>query len=190
MDTFELTKIAGPVLAALLLMFAPKTLAELAGGHGGGNEELAGYALPQPKPQAAAVTGAAGSAAPAAVAAFDPANIVKLLATAKPEAGEAAYKRCVTCHANDKSAKSGAGPNLWNVVGRKKGGRDDFGAYSEALKAKGGEWTYADLAAFLHNSKEWMPGTKMNIAVSDPAELADLVSYLRTLADSPAPLPQ
>ena len=189
MDSFELTKFAGPVLAALLLMFAPKTIAELAGGHGGGHEDFAGYALPAPEPETAAKAVAAGGAATAATA-FDAANVLKLLAAAKPEGGEATFKRCVTCHANDKSAKSGAGPNLWNVVGRKKGGREDFGAYSDALKAKGGEWSFADLAAFLHNSKEWLPGTKMNIAISDPAELADLLAYLRTLGDTPVALPQ
>ena len=51
MDGFELTKIVGPVLAALLLMVAPKALGNLGGAeHGGGHEnKLAGYALPMPK---------------------------------------------------------------------------------------------------------------------------------------------
>jgi cytochrome c len=58
------------------------------------------------------------------------------------------------------------------------------------MKTKGGDWTYADLAGFVHSPKGWLPGTKMIFpGVSDPAELADLLAYIRTLADSPAPLP-
>ena len=187
MDGFELTKIVGPVLAALLLMVAPKALGNLGGAeHGGGHEnKLAGYALPMPK--ATEAKAAAGSA-PAA-SAFDPAGVLKLLAAAKPENGEGVYKRCAGCHTNDKAAKSGAAPNFWGLVGRKKGSRADFGGYSEAMKTKGGDWTYADLAAFLHNPKEWLPGTKMAVALTDDAELADLLAYLRTLSDSPVALP-
>ena len=186
MDSFELTKVSGAVLAALLLMMAPKTLAGLSGGGHGGvhGEALGGYVLPMPK-----ATDAKAEAGGAAAAAFDPAPVVKLLAAAKPENGEAIYKKCAACHTNDKAAKSGSGPNFWGLVGRKKGSREDFGGYSDAMKAKGGEWTFADLAAFLHNPKEWMPGTKMAVAVGDNAELADLLSYLRTLSDSPVALP-
>jgi cytochrome c len=58
------------------------------------------------------------------------------------------------------------------------------------MKKKGGDWNYADLAAFLHSPKVWLPGTKMIFAgVSDPADLADLIAYLRTLSDNPKPLP-
>ncbi len=185
MDEFEVSKVGGAVVAALLLMFAPGILSNLRDNHDG--EKIAGYALPVP--QAVDPKGAADGAAPAAVGAFDPASVVKLVAAAKPENGEGIYKRCAGCHAADKAAKSGAGPNFWGLVGRKKGAQPDFNGYSEAIKAKGGDWTYADLAAFLHNPKGWMPGTKMAVAVSDPTELADLLAYLRTLSDAPAPLP-
>jgi cytochrome c len=58
------------------------------------------------------------------------------------------------------------------------------------MKAKGGEWTYEHLAGFLHSPKTYLPGTKMGFAgVSKPQELADIIAYIRTLADSPAPLP-
>ena len=207
MDEFEVSKIGGAVLAALLLIVAPKTVANLGGaGHAPAAEKiaagekgataekgavegrmLAGYALPMPK--ATEVKAEAGGASAVAAAAFDPAAVVKLLASAKPENGEATYKKCASCHTNDKAAKSGAGPNFWGLVGRKKGGRADFAGYSEAMKAKGGDWTYAELAAFLHNPKDWMPGTKMAINVADTGELADLLSYLRTLSDSPVALP-
>ena len=46
------------------------------------------------------------------------------------------------------------------------------------------------LADYLHDPKGTIPGNRMSYAgVKDDAELADLLAYLRTLADSPAPLP-
>jgi cytochrome c len=187
MDEFELSKVSGAVIAALLVMLAPSIVGDLLGGHSAAHgEKIAGYALPMPKPVEAKAEAGAGAAT---AAAFDPGAVMKLLASARPENGEGVFKRCAGCHSNDKAAKSGAGPNLWGLVGRKKGGREDFGGYSEAIKAKGGDWNYADLAAFLHNPKEWMPGTKMAVAIGDTAELADLMAYLRTLSDSPVALP-
>ncbi len=185
MDEFELSKVGGAVIAALLVMLGPSIVGNLRGEHGTVHGEMmAGYELPKAK-----VTEVKAQAGGAPEAAFDAAAVLKLLTAAKPEAGEAIFKRCATCHANDKAAKSGTGPNLWGLVGRKKGGQADYSGYSDALKGKGGEWTFADLAAFLHNSKGWLPGTKMNINIAEPAELADLLAYLRTLSDSPVALP-
>jgi cytochrome c len=184
MDSFELTKVAGSVLAALLLVFAPKVAIEIARGPHAHVE--GGFTLPAATEAAAP---ARGEAQPAA-AAFDPAAVVAALATAKPEEAQGAFKKCLACHTADKASASKAGPNLWDVVGRARGGRGDFTGYSEAMKAKSGEWTYADLAAFIHSPKTFLPGTKMIFnGVSDPTDLANLVAYLRTLSDSPKPLP-
>jgi cytochrome c len=183
-DSFELSKIAGGVLAALLVIFLPKTFIDLARQPHG--EITGGYTLPAPSEDGAAPTD--GGAAPAA---FDPAQVVAALPTANPENGAGTFRKCLACHSAEKGAASKAGPNLWGVIGRKHGGAEDFKGYSEALKNKGGDWTYADLAAFLHKPKEWLPGTKMIFAgVSDTGELADLVAYIRTLSDSPPPLPE
>lgn len=183
MDSFEMTKIAGGVLAALLLIFLPKTLIDLSRQSHHGKAET-GYTLPSATESAAAPEGAA------APAAFDPATVVAALATAKPENGAGTFKKCLACHSAEKGAASKAGPNLWNVVGRPHGSQTDFSGYSEAMKTKGGSWTYADLASFLHKPKAFIPGTKMIFnGVSDPGELADLVAYIRTLSDNPQPLP-
>ncbi len=62
--------------------------------------------------------------------------------------------------------------------------------YSAALKGKGGEWTYEDLDQFLAAPKGFVPGTSMSFAgLSRPNQRADLINYLHTLADNPAPLP-
>lgn len=184
LDSFELTKIAGGVLAALLVIFLPKTFIDLA-HHGG--EITGGYKLPV----ATEPAGGGDAGADAAPAAFDPAQVVALIPKANPENAAGTFKKCLACHSAEKGAASKAGPNLWGVIGRKHGSLADFTGYSEAMKAKGGDWTYADLASFLHKPKGWLPGTKMVFnGVADTGELADLVAYIRTLSDSPPPLPE
>jgi cytochrome c len=184
MDSFELTKIAGAVLAALLLMFAPRTFIDIM--REGHNAPVAnGFTLPKPAPATEAASG--GAAAPAA---FDPAKVVAMIATAKPDSGAQTFKKCLSCHTGDKTSPSKAGPNLWGIVGRPRASRSDFNGYSDAMKTKGGEWSYADLASFIHSPKTFVPGTKMAFAgVPDPQDLADLIAYLRTLSDSPPALP-
>ena len=49
----------------------------------------------------------------------------------------------------------------------------------------GGKWTYEHLANYLHDPKGYIPNNKMAfVGVSDNAELADLLAYLRTLSDA------
>ncbi len=184
MDSFEFTKISAGVLMALLVIFLPKTLIEMGKAKHGG-AEVAGYKLPEPK-----------EAAPAAEAGkaevkFDAAAVVALVSKAKPENAAGTFKKCLGCHSADATSASKAGPNLWNLVNRPKASRADFNGYSDAIKAKASEkWTYENLAGFLHSPKTYLPGTKMVFGgIPEAADLADLLAYLRTLADSPAPLP-
>ena len=205
MDSFEFTKIAGAVIAALLVIFGTKVIVEV-----NAQKPLtsAGYTLPGPEPaaeksaEAGAKAGAgetpkqeakAGAAAtgdakgqPAAKASGD---VVALLAKANPESGKGGFSKCKGCHVVQKGQKATVGPNLWGIVNRPKASAEF--AYSEALKSKGGDWTFADLSAFIRNPKAFAPGTKMNFAgISDPATEADIVAYLATLADAPVPLPK
>jgi len=229
MDSFELSKMAGAVLAALLLIVGsgvlisarqaihdrpvadgytlPTDTAAAPPAEGAAPAEApaaeakaaeAAPAAPAEGGAAAPATPDASAAAPAAPAApataaggFDPKAVVALVATAKPEDGAAAFKKCAACHVVKKDAPSGAAPNLWGIVNRPLASHGDFAAkYSDAMKAKGGEWTYEHLAAFLHQPKGYLAGTKMAFAgIKDPAEVANVIAYLRTLADSPAPLP-
>ena len=180
MDTWELNKIAGAVLAALLLMFGTATFIDIQTSH---KLEKPGFVLPV---ETAAAPAEGGETA---AAGFDPAAVTALLQNASVENGQAAFKRCATCHTTDKGGRNTTGPNLWGVVGREKGHVEGFN-YSAAVKSKGGEWTYEDLAHYIHNPKEFIPGNKMAFAgIKDNAELADLVVYLRTLNDNPPPLP-
>ena len=59
------------------------------------------------------------------------------------------------------------------------------------MKAKGGTWTLEELNTYLLNPKAMVPGTNMNFSgVPRAATRADLIAYLNTRADNPAPLPK
>lgn len=191
-DSFELTKIAGGVLLALLLIFVPKTFIEIAQQSHHHTELKNGFTLPAAS-EAASAPGADGAPAQggdAAPAAFDAAKVVASLKTANIENGKTIFRKCTTCHTADATSGSKAGPNLWGIVGRDHGKRADFPGYSEAMKNKPGPWTYEDLAHFIHKPKDYLPGTKMMFpGIADSTELADLLAYIHTLSDNPQPLP-
>src|SRR5882724_13026854 len=181
MDSFELNKILGAVLGTCLVLlvtsftadaiFAPKL------------PEKPGYAI-------AAKEDAHGAGAGTKEAAAPPSEpIEKLLQTASVEKGAAAAKKCGACHTFEKGGPNRVGPNLFGVVERARASEPGFN-YSAAMKAKGGKWTYDDLNKFIANPKGFVPGTAMGFAgIPKDSERADVIAYLRTLADSPVPLP-
>ena len=99
-------------------------------------------------------------------------------------------KYCGACHSLTKGGVNMVGPNLWGVVGQKVAAKNDY-SFSGALKAKSGEtWSYANLDAWLENPKDFAAGTKMAFAgIPSTKQRAAVVAYLRTLSDSPLPLP-
>jgi cytochrome c len=113
-----------------------------------------------------------------------------LLAAANPEAGASVAKKCGACHSLEQGGANKIGPVLWGVVGRDIASVEGF-AYSDALLAKEGAWTFDELNGFMHSPKEYVPGTKMTFAgIDKPEDRADLLVYLRSLADQPVPLPE
>ena len=126
--------------------------------------------------------------APAAAAA-PPVDFKVLLASAKVEDGAKAFRKCVACHAAEKGAKHKVGPALWDVVGRAPGKAEGFN-YSGAMAKVGKDWSYDNLDAFLKSPKDYAPGNKMTfVGLPDAVERAAAIAYLRTLSDSPKPLP-
>lgn len=185
MDSFEFTKIAGAVLSALLLIFGTKTAIEMnVGPHG---STAPGYTLPAPEPEVAAAGDAAAESGTGAAAETP---FATLLASANVESGKTLFSKCKGCHNVDKGGAKSVGPALWGVVGRKRAANADYN-YSEGMKAKGGEWTFDELSAFLTNPKANVPGTKMVFSgLANPADRANLIAYLNGQSDAPLPPPE
>jgi cytochrome c len=178
MDSFELNKILGAVLGTCLILLITNFTANA----------LFTPVMPQkPGFAIAAKEEAPAGAKEAAPAKSEP--IEKLLQTASVQKGEAAAKKCQACHTFAKGQPNRVGPNLWGIVGDKKGEGRGFD-FSSAMKAKGGTWTDEDLNQFLTKPSAFVPGTKMGFAgIDKESERADVIAYLHTLADKPVPLP-
>jgi cytochrome c len=95
-------------------------------------------------------------------------------------AGKAAFAgRCAVCHKIDDAKSGPMAPSLKGVYGRRVASLGDF-AYSPAMKAKGGKWTIAALEVYLASPVKDVPGGKMLMAVTDPADRANIIAYLKT----------
>ncbi len=178
MNSFELNKILGAVLATCLMLLALNI----------GASALFAPEKPE-KPGYNIAVKEEGAGGPAA--AGEPEKpIAVLLASASVEKGQAAAKQCASCHTFEKGGPNRVGPNLYDIIGHERGtGRGGFN-FSAAMKAKGGNWSFEDLNEFLKNPRAAIPGTNMTFAgVSRDTVRADLLVYLRSLSDSPQPLP-
>ncbi|MDR6755264.1 cytochrome c [Mycoplana sp. BE70] len=119
--------------------------------------------------------------------------IATLLASADAAAGEAVFKKCAACHSGEKGGPNKVGPDLWDVVNRPIASHEGF-SYSAGMKtfAEDGKqvWDFDHLNHFLAAPKKYIAGTAMGFAgLKKDDERANLIAYLRTLSDSPAPLP-
>ena len=179
MNSFELNKILGAVLfTGLCLLALNMTAGALFAPV---KPEKPGFAVAVPEKKDGGPAKPAEPEKPIAV----------LLAAASVEKGQAAARVCVSCHSFEKGGPNKVGPNLWGVVGNKHAHLATFD-YSAAMKSKSGEeWTFEALNAYLKNPKTAIPGNKMAFAgISRDSQRADVINYLRTLADNPVPLPK
>ena len=175
-DSFEINKILGAVLGTLLVtlalnivtgaIFTPHKL------------DKPGYDIVVTE-QPTTGGGAAVQEEP----------IEQLLTKANPEKGASVAKKCLACHDFTKGGPNKVGPNLYGIVNRDRATHEGF-SYTAAMKAKSGKWTIQDLNTYLVSPRTFVPGTSMAFAgISKGSDRADLLAYLNTLADSPAPLP-
>lgn len=119
-----------------------------------------------------------------------PLDLGTLLASADPDRGRRTAQVCMACHDLSQNGPNRIGPNLWGVVGRPVASHAGF-AYSPALTAVGGKWTYQDLDHFLAGPARAVPGTKMTFTgIRNPRERAHVIAYLATVGTTRLPFPQ
>src|SRR5262249_1534292 len=176
MDSFELNKIMGAILATCLILLSLNIAAgAIFAPH---KPAKPGYEIAVPETQAEPGKPAAPS---------EP--LPSLLAKADLKRGEASSKKCLACHSLQKGGPNLVGPHLWGIVNRPKHEVGNFN-YSPAMRSQTGNWTLDELNVYLTNPKAKVPGTAMNFpGIPRDTERADLLAYLNQQSDSPAPLP-
>lgn len=109
--------------------------------------------------------------------------------------GEQVFKKCMACHRVGDGAKNSVGPALNGVIGRQAGTGEGY-SYSTLNKAAGDSglvWTEERILAYLEDPNAFLRkfltdagkadqasgSTKMPFKLSDEAERADVISYLR-----------
>lgn len=115
--------------------------------------------------------------------------IAALLGTADATKGADVFKKCAACHTINQGGANGIGPNLWGTMGEAIGqGKGGF-AFSDALKAVGGNWDFDKMDAWLKNPRKFAPGTKMTFAgLPNQQDRANLIVYLNQQGSN-LPLP-
>ena len=179
MSSFEWNKIAGAILATMILAMVSGIIASI---------------LVRPRPlEHPAYMVAGGEATQPKAAATSEApkveSIGPLLAKADVNAGKDVAKKCVQCHTFDKGGANKIGPNLYGVVGGAIA--EDRGGYqfSSSLAEHKGNWTPEELNQWLANPRAFAKGTKMTFVGLPKAEdRANVIAYLNSLSDNPKPL--
>ncbi|HXV25746.1 MAG TPA: cytochrome c family protein [Alphaproteobacteria bacterium] len=175
-DPMDINKTIGAVLLAGLLAMMTGIIAGILVP-----SEEAGHGA-----EAIVAEAPAGGGVEPAAATLEP--ILPLLAAADAQAGQTVAKKCTACHSFEKGGPAKVGPNLYDIVGAPRAAKEGF-AYSQAIRDMGGDWTYEELNKFIAAPRAYIPGTKMSFGgIKNTKDRADLVAYLRTLADAPAPL--
>lgn len=181
MDSNEVNKLLAGLLGTCFIVFSVGLVSDAL--FASPAPEKPGFAIEATEPAEGGAAGPAAEAKP----------IADLLATANVEQGAAVFKKCQACHSGEKGGPNKVGPDLWDIVDRPVAEHEGF-AYSAGMKefSKGGaeKWTYDNLNHFITSPKKFVKGTAMGFAgLPKDEDRANVIAYLRTLSDSPKPLP-
>ena len=179
MDSFELNKIIAAVLLVALLVI----------GIGKVSDMIFYVEKPEKPGYAVEVEQVSSGSASTKDVVEKVVDIAALMALGDVASGEKIFKKCAACHSINKGGKHKIGPALYNVVGRKVGGVEDY-KYSKALIAYEKDWTFEELNGFLIKPAKHIKGTKMAYAgLRKEADRASVIKYLNENSDNPLPLP-
>lgn len=93
--------------------------------------------------------------------------------------GAAAFAQiCSACHTIESGARRRVGPNLFGVAGARIAQKEGY-PYSEAFRKADIIWDDETLGEFLAAPAEVVPGTKMDWAVKETQQIADIIAYLK-----------
>ena len=180
MDSFEINKIVAAILMVALLIIGIGKLSDII------------FYVEKPKTPGYAVeveNAVNTSTKSTSETTEDKIDISSLMALGDLTHGEKVFKKCAACHSIVKGGKNNIGPALYNVVGRKVGGVDDY-KYSKALEGYEKNWTFEELNGYLIKPAKWIKGTKMAFAgLRKEKDRASVIKYLNQNSDNPLPLP-
>ena len=179
MDSFEINKIVAAILMVALLIIGLGKISDLV------------FHVEKPKTSGYTVEleQVDGSKTSTTEIIKEKVDIQALMVLGDAVSGEKIFKKCAACHSIAQGGKNKIGPALYNVVGRKIGGVNDY-KYSKALSAYGKEWTFEELNGFLIKPAKWIKGTKMAYAgLRKEKDRASIIKYLNQNSDNPQPLP-
>ena len=96
--------------------------------------------------------------------------------------GERLFRqRCASCHSIDTRGR-GTGPSLAGVFGREAGSLTGS-RYSQAMQEARLVWDEETLDSFLGDPRRTVPGTTMAVRVTDQAQRAAIIAFLRENSD-------
>ena len=103
------------------------------------------------------------------------------------EKGERVFKKCQACHQLGEDAQNRVGPILNGIIDRQAGTVDDF-KYSTAM-VEAGEgglvWTHENIAEYLKNPREFIPGNKMTFpGLRKEDDIENVLAYIESFASN------
>ncbi len=173
MDTMTATKIVGGVCGSLLIFLLVKWGAEVIYNPEEHGEVEAAYVIEVE--ETATEMASAEEAEVETGPTFD-----EIYASADAAAGAKVFKKCKACHKLEDGANA-TGPFLYAILNREIASVAGYN-FSEALTAVGGNWTPAQLNAFLTRPKNFAPGTKMSFSgLKSESDRANIIAYMATI---------
>ena len=100
-----------------------------------------------------------------------------MLAEGNAEEGERIFRKCASCHSIEEGGRK-SGPSLFGIVGAQSGSVEGF-RYSDANLSLNVVWDEENLAEFVADPRDFMPGTRMSFrGLRDEQDIENLITYL------------